>query len=163
LSNHQSALFTVDGRQVLPMSDWNAQGKGFADVVNGMRLLVSQGFAGPYALAVSPVLYANLNRVFDATGVLELEQVEKLARRGVYASAVLPEPSALLVDSGPQNMDLAVGVDLTTAFVQSASLNYQFRVIESLVPRIRRPAAICSFELTTSSGESSESTSPRRR
>ena len=46
---------------------------------------------GPYALAVSPRLYADLNRIFDDSGVLELEQVEKLARRGVYPTAVLPE------------------------------------------------------------------------
>jgi uncharacterized linocin/CFP29 family protein len=139
-------LRSAEGRQTLPMSDWGSMGRAFADVVEGMRALTQAGFTGPYALAVSPRLYADLNRIFDDTGVLELEQVEKLARRGVYPTAVLPEPSALLVDSGAQNLDLAVGLDLTVAYVESSNLNHRFRVVESLVLRIRRAGAICAFE-----------------
>jgi uncharacterized linocin/CFP29 family protein len=139
-------LRTADGRQTLPMSDWATMGSAFTDVVEGVRVLTQAGFTGPYALAVSPRLYADLNRIFDDSGVLELEQVEKLARRGVYPTAVLPEPSALLVDSGAQNMDLAVGVDLSTAYVESSNLNHRFRVVESLVLRMRRPGAVCTFE-----------------
>jgi uncharacterized linocin/CFP29 family protein len=139
-------LRTVEGRQSRAMSDWGTMGSAFADVVEGVRVLTQAGFTGPYALAVSPRLYADLNRIFDATGVLELEQVEKLARRGVYPTAVLPEPSALLVDSGAQNLDLAVALDLSTAYVESSNLNHLFRVLESLVLRIRRPGAICTFE-----------------
>jgi uncharacterized linocin/CFP29 family protein len=145
-------LRTVEGRQSLPMSDWGSMGRAFADVVEGVRLLTQAGFTGPYALAVSPRLYADLNRIFDASGVLELEQVEKLARRGVYPSAVLPEPGALLIDSGAQNVDLAVGLDLATAYVESSNLNHLFRVVESLVVRIHRPGAICTFEPEAGTG-----------
>lgn len=139
-------LRNAPGRQTLPMGSWDERGGAFSDAVNGIRALVEAGFTGPYALAVSPRLYAELNRVFDATGVLELEQVEKLARRGVYQTAILPDPSAILVDSGAGSMDLAVGLDLATAYVESSNLNHHFRVLESLVLRIRRPGAICTFE-----------------
>jgi uncharacterized linocin/CFP29 family protein len=139
-------LRTAEGRQTLPMSDWGSMGRAFGDVVEGVRVLTQAGFTGPYALAVSPRLYADLNRIFDDSGVLELEQVEKLARRGVYPTAVLPEPTALLVDSGAQNMDLAVGLDLSTAYLESSNLNHLFRVVESLVLRMRRPGAVCTFE-----------------
>lgn len=139
-------LRNVAGRQTLPMRDWGAEGQAFADVVDGVRTLTDNSFTGPYALAVSPQLYAQLNRVFDNTGVLELEQVEKLARRGVFPSSVLPEPAALLVDSSAQNADIAVAVDLSVAFVESTNLNYRFRVVESLVLRIHRSSAICTFE-----------------
>jgi uncharacterized linocin/CFP29 family protein len=139
-------LRNVEGRQSRPMGDWATMGSAFADVVEGTRTLIQAGFTGPYALAVSPRLYADLNRIFDNTGVLELEQVEKLARRGVYPTAVLPEPSALLIDSGAQNLDLAVALDLSTAYLESSNLNHRFRVLESLVLRIRRPGAICTFE-----------------
>ena len=147
-------LRTVAGRQELPMANWNTMGAAFSDVVEGVRVLTEAGFTGPYALAVSPRLYADLNRIFDATGVLELEQVEKLARRGVYATAVLPEPGALLVDSGAQNMDIAVGLDLSTAYVESSNLNHHLRVMESLVLRIRRPGAIVTFEAAANTGPS---------
>jgi uncharacterized linocin/CFP29 family protein len=139
-------LRNVDGRQTAPLGDWGKVGQAFAAVVDGVRLLTAQSFPGPYALVVSPQLYAQLNRIFGNTGVLELEQVEKLARRGVYPSSVLPEPSALLLDSGAQNMDLAVSFDLSVAFVESTNLNYLFRVLESLVLRIHRAGAICMFE-----------------
>jgi uncharacterized linocin/CFP29 family protein len=139
-------LRTVEGRQQVPMSNWATMGSAFSDVVEGVRVLTQAGFTGPYALAVSPRLYADLNRIFDATGVLELEQVEKLARRGVYPTAALPEPGALLVDSGAQNLDLAVGLDMSTAYLESSNLNHRLRVLESLVLRIRRPGAICAFE-----------------
>jgi uncharacterized linocin/CFP29 family protein len=144
-------LRSVAGRQTLPMSDWDTMGRAFADVVEGVRVLTQAGFTGPYALLVSPRLYADLNRIFDASGVLELEQVEKLARRGVYPTAALPEPSALLIDSGAQNVDLAVGLDLSTAYIESSNLNHHLRVLESLVLRIRRPAAICTYEAARSS------------
>lgn len=139
-------LRTIEGRQNLPMSDWDSMGRAFADVVEGVRVLTQDGFTGPYALAVSPRLYADLNRIFDDSGVLELEQVEKLARRGVYPTAVLPEPGALLIDSGAQNLDIAIGLDMSTAYVESSNLNHHFRVLESLVLRMRRPGAICTFE-----------------
>jgi uncharacterized linocin/CFP29 family protein len=139
-------LRTVPERQIRRIGDWAQAGQAFADVVEGVRLLTSQGYTGPYALAVSPRLYAELHRIFDNTGVLEIEQVEKLARRGVYPTSALPEAAALLVDSGPQNVDVAIGVDLSTAFVESTNLNYRLRTLESLAPRIHRPAAICSFE-----------------
>src|SRR5262249_38338300 len=139
-------LRTVDGRQTGPMGAWDSMGRAFADIVEGVRILTQAGFSGPYALAVSPRLYADLNRIFDGSGVLELEQVEKLARRGVYPTSVLAEPGALLIDSGAQNVDVAVGLDLSTAYVESNNLNHRFRVIESLWLRIRRPGAICTFE-----------------
>ncbi|MBV8715621.1 MAG: bacteriocin family protein [Chloroflexi bacterium] len=145
-------LRTVEGRQQVPMSDWSSMGRAFSDVVEAVRVLTQAGFTGPYTLAVSPRLYADLNRIFDATGVLELEQVEKLARRGVYPTAALPEPGALLVDSGAQNLDLAVGLDMSTAYVESDNLNHRLRVLESLVLRIRRPGAICTFEPAGSTG-----------
>jgi len=141
-----AGLRTVEGRQTTRMRDWSRVGEAFADVVDGVRLLTTHGFPGPYALVVSPQLYAQLNRIFDNTGVLELEQVEKLARRGVYPSGVLPERAALLFDSSASNMDLAVAFDLAVAVVESTNLNYRFRALESLALRIHRPEAICTFE-----------------
>jgi uncharacterized linocin/CFP29 family protein len=139
-------LRTVEGHQSVDLGDWGVEGQGFAAVVNAARQLSDRDFPGPYALIVSTGLYAQLNRLFGNTGVLEIDQVAKLARRGVYATSVLPEPAALLVDSGAQHMDLAISIDLVTAYVESVNLNHHFRVVESLLLRIHRPDAICTFE-----------------
>ena len=138
-------LRTMPGHQKTPLSDWANSGSGFADTVAAMRLLLDAGFPGPYTLIVSPRLYADLNRIFDNTGVLEIEQVQRLIRGGVYPSVVLPEPSAVLVDPGADNMDLAVALDLSLAFLTTEHLNLKMRVLESLVPRVHRPAAIVAM------------------
>ena len=143
---HEAGLLTVPGRQRLPLRDWNAMGEAFNAVVAAVQALTEAGYYGQYALAVSPRLYAQLNRIFDNTGVLEIEQIEKLVRLGVFQSAVLPDDRAVMVAGGAQNLDLAVGFDLTVAFVESTSLNYHFRVLESLVLRIKRPGAILTFD-----------------
>lgn len=141
-----NGLTNMPGRNTLPMRDWASEGSGFQDVVDGIRQLTAAGFPGPYALVTSPELYAQLNRVFDNTGVLEIEQVEKLARRGVYSASVLPEPTSVLIDCSPANLDLAVGLDFTVAFLESNNLNFKFRVVESIVLRVRRPGAILTVE-----------------
>jgi uncharacterized linocin/CFP29 family protein len=139
-------LLTVPERQTIPLGDWGRVGQGFEDVVEGMRVLTEEGFTGPYALALSPRLYAQLNRVFANTGVLEIEQVEKLVRHGVYRSAVIAEPGAVLLETGAQNADLAIGLDLSVAFIESTNMNHRLRVVESVALRIKRAAAICTFE-----------------
>ena len=139
-------LLTVDGRLHARLHDWDTRGEAFQAVVEGIRVLTDADFYGPYALVTSPRLYARLNRIFDNSGVLELEQIEKLVRAGVYQTAVIPD-TAVLVAAGAQNVDLALGFDLATAFVESTNLNYHFRVLESLVMRVKRPAAILTFDL----------------
>lgn len=136
----------MEGRQTLPLGDWSRAGQGLSDVVDGIRVLTEAGFTGPHALVLSPLRYAQLNRVFANTGVLEIEQVEKLVRHGVYRSSVLPEPSAILLETGAQNLDIAVGQDLSVAYVESTNLNHRLRVLESIAPRIKRAAAICTYE-----------------
>ncbi len=136
-------LLTAPGRIRLPMRDWGVVGQAFDDVVLATQRLVEEGFYGPYALVVSPRLYALLHRVLGAAGVLEIEQVQKLMRGGVYQTPVLPESTALVVATGASNMDLAVAQDLTVAYLSPQNLNHLFRVLESVALRIKRPAAVC--------------------
>ena len=95
---------------------------------------------------VNPRLYANLNRLFGNTGVLELQQVQRLATAGVFQTPVLSDSVAVVVSVGAENMDLAVAQDLVTAFLETSKLNHIFRVMEILALRIKRPAAICTIE-----------------
>ena len=120
-------------------------GLAFRDVVAATQRLTEVGYYGPYALIVSPRLYTNLNRVYENTEILELEQVQKLVTDDVYRSSVLPEQTALVVATGAQNLDLVLGQDMITAFLGSEKMNYTFRVFEILVLRIKRPAAICTL------------------
>ncbi len=139
-------LLNVAGRGVLTMGDWNGLGNAFRDVVTATQYLTDVGFYGPYAVVVSPRLYAAMNRVYENTGVLEIEQVQKLASAGVYRSAAIPDGRAVILAVGSSNMDLVVGQDLVAAYVASENLNHHFRVVESVILRIKRPESIVTLE-----------------
>jgi uncharacterized linocin/CFP29 family protein len=139
-------LLTVKGTKKLKRSDWMQEGKAFEDVVKATEALLSAGFYGPYALVVSPQLYATMNRVYKNTGILEIEQVKKLATGGVFQSPALKPEDALVVSVGPQNMDLAISQDLVTSYMGEDKMNYMFRVFEVIGLRIKQPGSICILE-----------------
>lgn len=139
-------LLNAAGRGVIVTSDWNAMGNAFRDVVTATQYLTDAGFYGPYAVVASARMYTAMNRVYENTGVLEIEQVQKLAGGGVYRSASIPDGRALVLAVGASNMDLVVGQDLTVAYVASENLNHTFRVLETVVLRIKRPQAIVALE-----------------
>jgi len=139
-------LLTVPGHVRAPQSNWGDMGNGFRDVVAAVEQLHALGFDEPYALIVSTRQFVAMNRMFENTGVLEIDQIKKLMTAGVFVSGILPEPSAVVVSTGAENLDLVVGVDMTTAYVESAKMNHHFRVLETLVLRIKRPESICVIE-----------------
>jgi uncharacterized linocin/CFP29 family protein len=141
-----AGLATVDDRLRVTASDWAGMGNAFRDVVAAVEQLTARGFPGPFAVATSTRMYVAMNRMFENSGVLEVDQIKKLAAAGVYVAPVLPEPSALVVATGPENLDLVVGVDMTTAYLESTGMNHHFRVLETLTLRIKRPDAICVIE-----------------
>jgi uncharacterized linocin/CFP29 family protein len=155
-------LLNAAGRGVLRISDWAGIGNAFRDVVTATQYLADVGFYGPYAVVASPRLYAAMNRVYENTGVLEIEQVQKLAGSGVYRSAAIPDDRALVVATGASNMDLVVAQDLVVAYLAAENLNHLFRVLESVVLRIKRPQAIVTLE-ADGPGATSDATARRGR
>ena len=139
-------LRTVEGHQTLPLGDWAVAGEAFDAAVRGMEALVRAGFYTSYTLLTGPVLYSYLNRMFDNSGVLIIEQVEKLLRGGVFQSPVVPDGVALVVADGAENVDLAIAMDVHTAYLTADNLNHLLRVLETVTPRIKRPAAIVVLE-----------------
>jgi len=139
-------LLTVGGRTTLHVRDWDEAGAAFEDVVAVTQRLIEAGFYGPYAVALSPRSYAQIHRVYDNTGVLEVEQIRRLATSGVFQSTAITD-YGLVLSTGVENVDIAVAQDFVTAYLGPANLNHPFRVLESILLRIRRPGAICTFEV----------------
>jgi uncharacterized linocin/CFP29 family protein len=154
-------LLNAEGRQVMPLADWGVVGAAFEDVVQATQRLIAAGFFGPFALAVNPRLYANMNRVYANTGVLEIEQVSKIATAGVFQTPVIPDGRAVVVSTGAENMDLVLSQDLITAFLETHGMNHYFRVFEVIALRIKRPAAIITLE--AAGGATSGAAEVRRR
>jgi uncharacterized linocin/CFP29 family protein len=138
-------MMTASGRTTLKASDWNTEAAAFNDVVAATQKLIEAGFVGPFAVVVSPMRYSQMHRIFDGSGVLEVEQIRLLAVAGVFQSPAIKD-YGFVFSVGPQNADIVVSQDLITGFLGPENLNYPFRVFESLALRIKRPEAICTFE-----------------
>jgi uncharacterized linocin/CFP29 family protein len=139
-------LINATGRNTIPARNWPEAGSGFQDVVDARSKLMESGFFGPYAVVLNPVWYANLHRVYANSGVLEINHVREMATAGVFQTPALKDNQGLILSVGIQNFDIAIGQDLVTAYLGVDRMNHPFRVFESLVLRLKRPGAICTFE-----------------
>jgi uncharacterized linocin/CFP29 family protein len=139
-------LLNAEGKQTVPLGDWKASGAALSDVVAARQALADAGFYAPYALVVSPALYALLQRPYKQSGRLESKLLESIADGGILQSPALTEKQALLISQGPHHLDLAVGQDMITAYLGPEGMDHLFRVLESLTLRIKQPGAICVIE-----------------
>jgi uncharacterized linocin/CFP29 family protein len=87
-----------------------------------------------------------LQRIQPGTGLLEIDRIKKMLSDNVYTSSVLGSGKAVLVCSDSRYMDLVLGQDLATAYLEQKDLNHSFRVLESVLLRIKRKQAITVFE-----------------
>lgn len=139
-------LMNVKGRLTQLLGDWYKSGNAFQDVVEARNKLLEMKHNGPFALVLSPELYSLLHRVHKDTNVLEIEHVRELVTDGVFQSPVLKGKTGVLVNTGRNNLDLAVSEDFDTAHLGETGMNHPFRVYETAVLRIKRPSAICTLE-----------------
>lgn len=142
----QEGLMNVEGRETLALRDWSQAGNAYTNIVEATEKLLANDHYGPYAVVVSPRLFALMHRVFEKTGVLEIETVRKLAADGVYQSNLLKGEAAVVVSTGRENLDMAVSMDLSVAYLGAERMNHPFRVLEGILLRIKHADAICTIE-----------------
>jgi uncharacterized linocin/CFP29 family protein len=138
-------LCNCEGRSHVGLQDWSVSGNGYQNVIAATESLNKNDHYAPYALITSPNLYAQLHRVYGQTGVLEIETIRDLCQSGVHQSNVLKPDTAVVVSTGSENMDLAVAMDMTVAYLGAERMNHPFRVVESVLPRIKHSDAICTI------------------
>lgn len=143
-------LLTAKGVNKVALSDWDKGENPIRDVARALEILDDKSHSGRRALVVSSDLYAKLHRIQPGTGIMEIDRVRGLVGGGagggsVFKSSRIGKNTALLAYCDPHNMDLVVGQDLITAYMGNDQLDHLFRVMETAVPRIKRPSAICVF------------------
>ena len=134
-------IFTAKGANQLPLSDWNEGENPVQDIARALEVLIDKGCSGERTLIVSTDLYARLHRIQPGTGIMEVDRVRSLVGN-LLRSSRLQKSSAALVYCEPQNMDLVVGQDMITAYMGNEKMDHLFRVMETVIPRIKRPSAI---------------------
>jgi len=139
-------LMNVQGRLTHLIGEWYESGAAFQDIVDARNKLLEMNHHGPFALVLSPELYSLIHRVHKDTNVLEIEHIRELVTDGVFQSPVLKGKTGVILNTGRNNLDLAVSEDFDTAYLGVEGMNHPFRVYETAVLRIKRPGAICTLE-----------------
>ncbi len=146
-TNHgYEGLLTAPGTNRLKRSDWSAGENAFSDIASALELFSTKGIYGTYVLVVSPDIYTQLQRIQPGTGLLEIDRIKKLLNDHVFFSTALGTGKAVLLCTEARYMDLVIGQDLATAYLEQRDLNHHFRILESLVLRMKRKEAITVFE-----------------
>lgn len=138
-------LTTETGVKKVKITGWNEGENAFTAVAEGLQYMLENDTYGDKVLAVSPDVYAGLQRIQPGTGTLESERIGKLLEGGIYRTPVLPAQTAVLVATGSHNLDLAIGQDMITGYLGSSELNYDFRVFETVLLRIKNKKAIIVY------------------
>ncbi|MFO7741203.1 MAG: family 1 encapsulin nanocompartment shell protein [Anaerolineae bacterium] len=138
-------LLTAEGIRSVPLSGWTEVGAAMEDLIEGVTALDQAGFHGPYTLALAPARYNRLFRRYERGNQTELEHVETLVTGGVFKAPGL-EDGGVLLSTGRQYASIVMGQDMTVGFIGPEGDRIAFTISESLVPRIRRPGAICMLE-----------------
>ncbi|MDD5939324.1 MAG: family 1 encapsulin nanocompartment shell protein [Lachnospiraceae bacterium] len=131
--------------KTLEMKDWDKEEFAFSAVSAGLQYMLENRAYGSKTLVVSPDVFAALQRIQPGTGTLESKRISALIEGSIYQSPVLPAKTALLAASDEQNMDLAIGQDLVTAYLGSSDMNHDFRVFETVLLRVKNPNAVVVF------------------
>ncbi|MCI1822198.1 MAG: bacteriocin family protein [Megasphaera sp.] len=139
-------LLTVAGSHTLKKSDWKIGENAFTDISTAITMLIEKGIYGTYSLVLSSDLYLQLHRLQPGTGLLEVDRIKELLHKRVYSTPILGHNKAVLVTSDSSNIDLVVGQDLKTAYLEEVDLNHRFRILETIRLRIKRPQSIVVFE-----------------
>jgi uncharacterized linocin/CFP29 family protein len=135
-------LMSLKGRHEVKVGNWDTAGAAIDDVIKALGHLDGHGFTGPYALAVGPRLYNALLRKYPDSDVLQLEHLRGFITKGIVKAPILGN-DGLLIDASVGLNDIVIGQDLITAFAGYDGLFYSFTVLESVLPRIKVPEAIC--------------------
>ncbi len=136
----QQGLLNTDGIAIEQADDWSAEGSLVRDFARAVDALGNAGFPGPYSVAISPGTMALAHRSLKGPR-LEIEMLRELAQAGVYSSSALGR-QMLVMEVGRSNADLALGMDISTAYYDQDGMTHIFRIMETLALRVKRPDSI---------------------
>jgi len=144
-------LATATGRNTEASTGaWATSPNAVNSVKNAMEELIADNFYGPYDLILQPSAFLAAHTFIGNTAVMQIDKIKELIAGKVYVTPALKAAdggadSAILMESGAENADLCVAQDLKTFYIQLRDMNHFFKVYEAVVPRIKRPQAICEI------------------
>jgi len=139
-------ILTATGTNRLKKGNWNEGETAYSEIVKGIELLLRKGYIGKLVLVLSPDIYVQLSRINPMAGVLELERISKLVDDNIFKTPVLGEGRAVLICTEFSNIDLTVGQDMVVTYMGNDKLDHEFRIMETILLRIKNKDSIVIFE-----------------
>ena len=119
---------------------------------NGLQ----QAHYGPYALVLHNEPYADTYAPLRTTLIMPADRIRPLMTAGFFGTGTLPaqgaaphqrETTGIVVSLGGNTMDLVVGMDSFTAFLQEDTQGlYRFRVYERFALRLKDTSSVIRLE-----------------
>lgn len=144
-------LATATGRNtVASVGAWATSPNAVNTVKNAMEELTVYNFYGPYDLILQPSAFLDAHTFIGNTAVMQIDKIRELIGGNIYVTSALKAAdggtdNAILMETGAENADLCVAADLKTFYKELRDMNHFFKVYEAVVPRIKRPTAICEI------------------
>jgi uncharacterized linocin/CFP29 family protein len=144
-------LATATGRNtVASVGPWATSPNAVNTIKNAMEELTVDNFYGPYDLILQPSAFLDAHTFIGNTAVMQIDKIRELIGGNVYVTPALKAAdggtdNAILMETGAENADLCVAQDLKTFYKELRDMNHFFKVYEAVVPRIKRPTAICEI------------------
>jgi uncharacterized linocin/CFP29 family protein len=108
---------------------------------------LAQAHYGPYALVLHHVPYADTYAPLATTLIMPADRIKPLVTEGFYGTGTIPNLRGILVSLGGNTMDLVMGMDATTAFLQEdPDGRYHFRVYERFTLRLKDTTSVMRLE-----------------
>lgn len=138
-------ILNSKGVQKLKLSDWSAGENPYKDIVKAINMIMEKGIVGKIVLCLSRGLYFDLQRIQQGTGMTEAQRISSMIGN-LFNVSVIKDKKATVICAESQYIDLAIGVDMATAYLEQKDLNHSFRIMETVLPRIKEPNAIVVLE-----------------
>jgi uncharacterized linocin/CFP29 family protein len=138
-------LLTTPKASKVRLSDWSQLGQPVEDLLKAVNALDAAGFPGPYTAALAPSLFNALYQRYTEASLTQLEHARQIITGGLVKAPTLANGGVVLA-AERHFASLVLAQDMTPAFVGPTATDYEFLVVESLVPRITVPEAICVLE-----------------
>lgn len=139
-------LLTAKGITKIQKGNWNEGENPVKDISTGLTKFLERGLVGRNALILSPNLLLQLQRIQPGTGITEYERLSKMVNGNIFSTPVMGSDKAVLINAEPHNMDLVIGQDIAASYLETKDLNHYFRIIETVLPRIKNKDAVVVFE-----------------
>jgi uncharacterized linocin/CFP29 family protein len=139
-----AGLVNSKGNQNYGLNPWNETGSAIEDLIGAVTKLDDAGFHGPYTLALSPVRYNLLFRIYERGNTSELEHMRTLVTDGVYKAPVL-QKGGVLMASDPSIATIVIGQDMQVGFHGPEEADWEFSVSESIALAVHQPSGVVAL------------------